>query len=111
MIVCRIERMKVDTRDIRSATQVARSFGAIVDEVEAGATIVVVRNNRPVSVIAPVSVMERLDEIEEREEDLRLLAVALVRAATTEGPLVDLDDLIAELGVDPPDLADEASAG
>lgn len=99
--------MKVDTRDIRSATQAARNFGAIVDEVEGGATIVVVRNNRPVSVIAPVSAMERLDEIDEREEDLRLLAVALVRAATTRGPLVELDDLLDELGIAPDDLTDD----
>jgi prevent-host-death family protein len=106
--MCRIKRMKMDTRDIRSATQVARNFGAIIDEIETGSTIVVVRNNRPVSVIAPVATMDRLDEIEEREVDIRLLAVALVRAATTQGPLVDLDDLIAELGVDPADLQEES---
>lgn len=106
--------MKVDTRDIRSATQAARNFGAIVDEVESGRTIVVVRNNHPVSVIAPVAIMERLDAIDEREEDVRLLAIAIARMSTTSGPLRDLDDVAAELGVDLDDLdedEDDAPSG
>ena len=92
--------MKVDTRDIRAASQVARNFGQIADEVEAGRTIVVVRNNVPVGVLAPVALLDRLDAIDEREEDLRLLGVALARATTSDGELVDLDDVAAEFGVD-----------
>jgi prevent-host-death family protein len=95
-----IERMKVDTRDIRSATQAARNFGAIIEEVEAGTTIVVVKNNRPVVGIAPIATMERLIRVEEREEDLRLLAVAFTRAATSQGPLREWDEVAAELGID-----------
>lgn len=95
-----ILRMKVDTRDIRSATQAARNFGAIVEEVEAGATIVVVKNNRPVVSIAPMATMERLARVEEREEDLRLLAVAFTRAATSQGPLREWGEVAAELGID-----------
>lgn len=91
--------MKFDTRDIRSASQVARNFGQIADEVESGRTIVVVRNNAPVGVLAPVSLIERLDAVEEREEDLRLLAIAWARSATSDGTLVDLDELATELGV------------
>jgi hypothetical protein len=92
--------MKVDTRDIRSASHVARNFGRITDEVEAGHTIVWLRNNAPVGVLAPVALLDRLDAVEEREEDLRLLAIALARAGTNDGDLVDLDALAAELGVD-----------
>lgn len=92
--------MKVDTRDIRSASHVARNFGKVADEVEAGRTIVVMRNNAPVGVIAPVSLVERLDAVDEREEDLRLLGIALARSATSDGNLVNLDDLATELGVD-----------
>lgn len=36
----------------------------------------------------------------EREEDARLLAGAVVRAASSDGSLVDLDDLAAELEID-----------
>lgn len=93
-------RMKVDTRDIRAASHVARNFGKIADEVESGRTIVVMRNNAPVGVIAPVSLVERLDALDEREEDLRVLGIALARSATSDGSLVDLDDLARELEVD-----------
>ena len=96
--------MKVDTRDIRAASQVARNFGRVTDEVEAGRTIIVVRNNVPVSVVAPMALLERLDAIDEREEDLRLLSLALVRSSTSDGDLIELDDLARELGVD---FADE----
>jgi PHD/YefM family antitoxin component YafN of YafNO toxin-antitoxin module len=92
--------MKVDTRDIRSASQVARNFGQVADDLESGRTIVIMRNNAPLGVLAPVALMDRLDEIEEREEDVRLLAAALVRSVTSKGALVSLDDLAAELGVD-----------
>jgi PHD/YefM family antitoxin component YafN of YafNO toxin-antitoxin module len=100
--------MKVDTRDIRAASQVARNFGSVADEVEAGRTIVVMRNNAPVGVLAPVSLLERIDAVDEREEDLRQLGIAPVRMNTSEGDLVELDELAAELGVDlrvDPDVA------
>jgi hypothetical protein len=58
------------------------------------------RNNTPLGVLAPVALMGRLDEIDEREENVRLLAAALVRSVTSTGDLVSLDDLAAELGVD-----------
>jgi hypothetical protein len=92
--------MKVDTRDLRSASQVARNFGQAAADLESGRTIVIMRNNAPLGVLAPVSLMDRLDEIDEREEDVRLLAAALVRSVTSEGDLIALDDLAAELGVD-----------
>lgn len=109
-ITRKISRMKVDTRDIRAASQVARNFGQITDEVEAGRTIVVVRNNTPVGVLAPVSLVDRLDAVDEREEDLRLLGIALIRMNTSAGELVELDELAAELGVELRD-ADPAGAG
>ena len=92
--------MKVDTRDIRAASQVARNFGQVTDEVEAGSTIIVVRNNTPVSVLAPMALLDRLDAIDEREEDLRLLSFALIRATTSDGSFVELGDLAHELGID-----------
>ncbi len=103
----RILRMKVDTRDIRSASHVGRNFGAVTDEVEAGRTIVVVKNNRPVGVVAPVSVMEQIDVLDEREEDLRLLALALVRMSAAPEPVLhDWNDVAAEFGIDLTALGD-----
>jgi len=92
--------MQVDTRDIRSATMVGRNFGAVTDEVAAGRTIVVVKNNHPAAVVAPVQLMDRLEDLDEREDDLRLLAVALVRVGTDSGVRHDLHDVAAELGID-----------
>lgn len=93
-------RMKVDTKNIRSASQLARNFGQATEDLEAGRTIVVMKNNTPLGVLAPLSVMDRLDAIDEREENVRLLALALVRSLTSEGPLVPLEDLLAELDID-----------
>lgn len=106
IILCRIVRMRVETRNIRSATQAARSFGSILEEVESGDTIVVVKNNRPVAAVSSISTLERLDEIDEREEDLRLLVVALTRVETSQGPLRDWEDVAAELGIDLADVRD-----
>lgn len=92
--------MRIDTRDIRAASQVARNFGQVADEVEAGRTIVVIRNNTPVGVLAPVSLVDRLDALDEREEDLRLLGIALARVTLDDGGLVELEDLADELGID-----------
>ncbi|WP_194174163.1 type II toxin-antitoxin system Phd/YefM family antitoxin [Luteimicrobium xylanilyticum] len=101
--------MKVDTRDLRSASWVGRNFGAVTDEVEAGRTIVVMKNNRPAGVVAPISVLESIDAVEEREENVRLLALALVRAETTSGRTYTLEETAAGLGIDLDELASEES--
>jgi prevent-host-death family protein len=99
--------MLVDTKDIRSATQVGRNFGASIDEVENGATIVVVRNNKPVAVLAPIELLEKMDEISEREEDMRLLALAELRMETHSGRFYTLEESAAELGIDLDALGNE----
>jgi len=100
--------MKVDVRDIRSATVVGRNFGAVTDEVESrGSTVVVVKNNRPIAGVVPIEVIDRLDTISEREEDMRLLALALVRMVTNPDPVLhDLDDVARDLGIDLNELDD-----
>jgi len=100
-VMRKISRMRVDTRDIRSASVVGRNFGAITDEVaDQGTTIVVVKNNRPTVGVVPISVIDELDSIREREEDIRLLALALLRMTLNPDPVLhELDDVLAELGV------------
>jgi antitoxin (DNA-binding transcriptional repressor) of toxin-antitoxin stability system len=92
--------MKTDTRDIVSATKAARDFSRISGEAAAGRNFVVVRNNEPTVAIVPVSQMERLDRIDELEDDVRLMSVALARIATDDGVRHSLDDVAAEFGVD-----------
>lgn len=43
--------------------------------------------------------MEELDRLDERESDLRLLALAQVRALNDNGVRHSLDDVLAELGI------------
>jgi len=92
--------MKTDTRDMVSATTAARDFSRISAEAAAGRNFVVVRNNEPTVAIVPVSQMERLDRIDELEDDVRLMSVALARIATDDGVRHSLDDVAAEFGVD-----------
>jgi hypothetical protein len=61
---------------------------------------VVVRNNKATAVIAPLSVMEQASQLDEREEDLRLAALALVRLSTTSGRMRPLEDVATDLGFD-----------
>jgi antitoxin (DNA-binding transcriptional repressor) of toxin-antitoxin stability system len=92
--------MKTDTRDMVSATTAARDFSRISSEAAQGRTFVVVRNNEPTVAIVPVSQMERLDRIDELEDDMRILSVALARMGTDDGVRHSLDDVAAEFGVD-----------
>lgn len=47
-----------------------------------------------------------MDEIDDREEDLRLLALALVRSHTSDGALRDWDEVAAELGINLTELGE-----
>ncbi len=44
--------------------------------------------------------MDRLQRIDELEDDLRLLSIALVRAAADSGRRCDLDDVLTQVGID-----------
>lgn len=93
--------MKTDTRDLVSATKAARDFSSITARVADGNRVVVLKNNEPSVAIVPMSDMEQLDRIAEREEDMRLLAVALTRVVTDDGAgRKTLEEFAAELGID-----------
>ncbi len=93
--------MKTDTRDLVSATKAARDFSSITSRVADGNRVVVLKNNEPSVAIVPMSDMEQLDRLAEREDDIRLLAVALTRIATDDGAgRVSLEDFAREMGID-----------
>lgn len=92
--------MKTDTRDLISATKAARDFSSITGHVLNGNRVVVLRNNEPSVAIVPMSDMERIDSIDEREEDMRILAVTLARIASDNRNLTSLEDVAAEFGID-----------
>lgn len=68
--------------------------------------LIIAKNNRPTAALVGIG---RLQDIEDREENLSLLTLALVRTATDSGNRTDLDDFIAELGLteEVANLADE----
>ncbi|PRX44236.1 prevent-host-death family protein [Prauserella shujinwangii] len=93
--------MKFNTDDIVSVTDAAKTFSSLVRDVtETGRNFVVVKNNKPAAVLADIGTFNRLERIEEAEENLRLLSIALARTITDSGRRHDLTDVAAEFGVD-----------
>lgn len=92
--------MRIDTRDMVSVTELGRDLSRHVNDAHDGRTVVVLKNNQPAAALVSPVEMERLQELDEREEDLRLLALAVVRLATDTGERIGLDDLAADLGID-----------
>ena len=90
----------INVDDMISVTDAGKSFSALVAEAMGGRTYVVVKHNKPAAVITGMDQLDRLNRIEEIEQDLRLWALAIVRAATDSGERYSLDDVARELGVD-----------
>jgi antitoxin (DNA-binding transcriptional repressor) of toxin-antitoxin stability system len=100
--------MNIDTNDLINVTEIAkRGVSAVINEVAGGRHFVVLNNSRPVAAIVDISTMERLQKLDEREEDLRLLAVASARMATDSGRRTSLRDVAAQLGVDLDSLGED----
>ncbi|MEH6807084.1 MAG: type II toxin-antitoxin system Phd/YefM family antitoxin [Rhodococcus erythropolis] len=98
--------MRIDTRDMVSVTELGRDLSRHVSDANDGRTVVVLKNNQPAAALVSPAEMERLQDLDEREENLRLLALAVVRMSTDTGARVSLDDLIGRLGFDRSDLDD-----
>jgi len=93
--------MRIDTNDVISVTEAStQGLSKLVNEVSKGRLLVVFRNNQPAAAIVDIKTMERLQYLEELEEDLKLIAIAWARSLTDSGERYDLDDVAAELGVD-----------
>lgn len=98
--------MKSDTDDLISISDVSKTgLSNLVAEAEGGRTKVILRHNKPVAAIVDIPTMNKLQELEEREEELRDFAAALARVAADGGARVTLDDLAARLGIDLDSLA------
>ncbi|WP_028924346.1 type II toxin-antitoxin system Phd/YefM family antitoxin [Pseudonocardia acaciae] len=101
--------MNVDTGDLISVTDASnRGVSKLASDAEHGRPQVLVRNNKPVAAIVDIPTMDRLRRLDELEDDLRLLSIALVRTAADSGRRYALDDVLAEAGIDRDELTDEA---
>lgn len=94
--------MLIDHRDVVGVTELANSSSRLVSEAAAGRDVVIAKNNKMVAVLVGI---DRIQELEDREENLALLALAITRMATDSGNRTDLDDFINELN-----LTDEVAA-
>jgi prevent-host-death family protein len=92
--------MHVETNDMVSVTEASQGLSKLVNAVSPEKRFVVMRNNKPAAVIADVETMERLQRIDELEDDVRLLSVAWVRSLTDTGRRYTLDEVATEFGID-----------
>lgn len=101
--------MKIDTNDVISVTEANnKGISKLVSEANEGRDVVLFRSNKPVAAIVGIDKLERLQAIDEAEDDLRLFAVAVVRAATDTGQRVSLEDAAARFGIDLDSLDDDS---
>lgn len=97
--------MNINIDDLISITDASRQgVSKLVSEASAGRELVLIKNNKPVAVIVGIEKLERLQQI---EEDIKLLAMAVVRSATDTGQRVTLNDAAARFGIDLNELAAE----
>lgn len=94
--------MMIDHRDVVGVTELANSSSRLVADAAQGRDVIISKNNRPTAALVGI---ERLQDLEDREENLGLLALALTRMATDNGNRTELDEFINELG-----LTDEVAA-
>lgn len=93
--------MNTDTRDLISVSDASnKGVSKLVAAAENGRPQVLLRNSKAVAAVVDIDTMDRLQRIDEMEDDLRLLSIALVRAAADSGRRYDLDDVLAEAGIE-----------
>ncbi len=97
--------MNINIDDLISVTEANRQgVSKLVSAASAGRELILIKNNKPAAVIIGIEKLERLQRL---EEDIRLLTMAVVRAATDTGERVTLEDAAARFGIDLGELAME----
>lgn len=99
--------MITNTENLVSVSDLSNSVSRRVAQVETGDPLLVLRNNRPVAALIGIEAAERVARVDELEEDLKLLALTLVRKATDSGERFSLDEVLADAGLSADELASE----
>ncbi len=99
--------MNINTDDLVSVTEANSSLSKLLNEANEGRSKLVMRNNKPLAAIVSPQDAARLQRLDELEDDLRLLALALARTITDDGERHSLDEVAAEFGIDPADLDED----
>ena len=103
-------KMKIDTRDIVSVTDVnAKGVSWLINEALGGRTIGVMKSNKLAAVVVGTAVMEKIEVLDEREENLRLWSAAIARMALDNSgpPIIDIH---AHVTMTRPDEAAEGTS-
>lgn len=94
----------VDTQHMISLTDAGkRGLSALVRDAESGADQIVMRNNRAVAAVISI---DRLEHLQQLEDDLADIALAAARMLSAPDERSSLDDVLDEFGVSRADLTD-----
>lgn len=88
--------MMIDHRDVVGVTELSNSSSRLVAAAADGRDFIISKNNRPTAALVGIA---RLQELEDREENLALLALALTRLLTDSGGRTELRTFIDQLGL------------
>jgi len=87
---------RIDTAALISVSDANKmGLSALIREAEAGHDHVVLRNNKPV---AAVMSMQRLEELQQLQDDLSDISLAAARQLTTGSHRTSLDEVLSHLG-------------
>ncbi|HVA90872.1 MAG TPA: prevent-host-death family protein [Chloroflexota bacterium] len=96
----------IDTADLLSITDAnKRGISGLARDAEQGLDRVLLRNNKPVAAVVS---MRRLEQIEQLEEDLLDISLAMARSLTTGAERRSLDQVLTQFGFSRDDLRDLA---
>lgn len=86
----------VDTADLISISDANRlGISGLMREAEAGREQVLLRHNKPVAMVVS---MERIEQLQQLEEDLLDVSLAAARMLTTGSRRHSLDEVLAQFG-------------
>lgn len=95
----------IDTQQMISLTDAGkRGLSALIRDAESGADQIVMRNNRAVAAVVSI---DRLEHLQQLEDDLSDIALATARILTTSAERTSLDDVLARFGMTRDELADD----
>lgn len=97
--------MLVDTDHLMSISEAnQKGLSKLAGDAESGVDTVLLRNSRPVAAVVGMTKMARLQELEDLEDDLRLMALTLARTTMDNGNRTSFDKVLAHFGLERDDL-------
>jgi hypothetical protein len=97
--------MLIDTDHLLPISEAAsKGISRLAADAEGGHDYVLLRNSRPIAAVVGMGKLERLQALDEAEEDLRLMVLALARLITDSGERFSFEDVMRLFGLEEHDL-------